>query len=141
MTTVVYDARTREMVSDTQMSFHKVDVDKIYRLRDGSLVGISGTYSEVLMALEYLDSDEDEEVEKPAIEEHNAILRVDVEGNVFIYTKHLHPMAIYGDYVAIGSGSEYAMGAMAQGATAEEAVAIAHKFDPNTGPQTVRVEL
>lgn len=141
MTTVVYDRRTKEMVSDTQMSFHKVGVDKIYRLRDNSLVGVSGTFSEVLMALEYLDSDEGEEVEKPQIEEHNSLLRVDQDNNVFVYTKNLYPMYLDADYVAIGSGSDYAMGAMAQGATAEEAVAIAHKFDPNTGPGIVRVEL
>lgn len=37
--------------------------------------------------------------------------------------------------IAIGSGSEYAMGAMAAGVTAVGAVEIAAKFDVNTGGQ------
>ena len=34
---------------------------------------------------------------------------------------------------AIGSGSEYALGAMAMGASAKRAVQIASRFDPSTG--------
>ena len=43
---------------------------------------------------------------------------------------------------AIGSGREYAIGAMAQGADAEQAVAIAARFDPYTGGaiKTVPIE-
>jgi hypothetical protein len=35
--------------------------------------------------------------------------------------------------VAYGSGGDLALGAMAAGATAKQAVAIACRFDPNTG--------
>ena len=35
--------------------------------------------------------------------------------------------------IAVGSGAEFAMGAMAQGATAAQAVEIAARFDVNTG--------
>lgn len=141
MTTVVYDTRTREMVSDTQMSLHNVQVDKIYRLPDNSIVGMAGRYATLLAAVEYLSTPEGEEVEKPQMEDSDILLLVNQDNEVFLYTNNLVAMPLYGDYIAIGSGSEYAMGAMAQGATAEEAVAIAHKFDPNTGPNIVRVEL
>lgn len=141
MTTVVYDTRTREMVSDTQMGWHKAEADKIYRLSDGSLVGVAGILSDILLALDYLDSEEDADVAKPDISPENHLMQVDPDGNIFVYTHVLRAVPVSAEYFAIGSGSEYAMGAMAQGATAEEAVAIAHKFDPNTGPQTVRVEL
>jgi 20S proteasome alpha/beta subunit len=141
MTTVVYDARTREMVSDTQMSMHKTKVDKIYRLNDNSLVGVSGSLSDILLMLEYLNTPEGETAEKPTIGENNYLLRVDTNNDVFLYTPTLIGVQMYGDYFAIGSGSDYAMGAMAQGATAEEALAIAHKFDDGTGAETVRVEL
>lgn len=40
---------------------------------------------------------------------------------------------IYADYTAIGSGALLALGAMAHGATAEEAVLAASKHDKNTG--------
>jgi 20S proteasome alpha/beta subunit len=45
---------------------------------------------------------------------------------------------IYADYTAIGSGGLLALGAMAHGATAEEAVLAASKHDKNTGgPVTI----
>lgn len=40
---------------------------------------------------------------------------------------------IHADYTAIGSGALLALGAMAHGATAEEAVVAASKHDKNTG--------
>lgn len=40
---------------------------------------------------------------------------------------------IFADYTAIGSGALLALGAMAHGATAEEAVEAASKHDKNTG--------
>jgi ATP-dependent protease HslVU (ClpYQ) peptidase subunit len=40
---------------------------------------------------------------------------------------------VIADYAAIGSGGMFAMGAMAHGATAEEAVAAAALHDKNTG--------
>lgn len=43
--------------------------------------------------------------------------------------------------MAIGSGASYALGAMAQGATAEEAVEIAALFDTCTGGDTEAYEL
>lgn len=36
-------------------------------------------------------------------------------------------------YLALGSGSEYAMGAMSMGATAEQAVAVAIEHDTGSG--------
>jgi 20S proteasome alpha/beta subunit len=40
---------------------------------------------------------------------------------------------VYGPYFAEGSGAKYAMGAMAAGATAAEAVAIAIRYDAYSG--------
>lgn len=140
MTTVVYDSREKVMVSDRQMGWHKAPVDKIYRLNDGSLVGLAGGYAECLMALEWLDRDDDDETPKPEVEE-TTLIRITPDNDIICYTKHLHPLQVYMEYIAIGSGSEYAMGAMAQGATAEEAIAIAHMFDANTGAEIERVEL
>ena len=44
-------------------------------------------------------------------------------------------------YAAAGSGSEFAIGAMAHGATAKAAVAIACQYDLNTGPPVRTVPL
>lgn len=59
-------------------------------------------------------------------------LILDAEGTCFRYEcGYLLPIAA--DYTAIGSGHQLALGAMAHGATAEEAVAAAALHDKNTG--------
>ena len=52
---------------------------------------------------------------------------------LFWYDKWCRPNKIADEFYAIGSGAPYAMGAMAHGATAEEAVRTAMRWDPNTG--------
>lgn len=54
----------------------------------------------------------------------NGIWRVD---------SNLKPYKILNDFDALGSGSQIALGAMAYGATAKEALKIASKYDINTG--------
>jgi ATP-dependent protease HslVU (ClpYQ) peptidase subunit len=52
---------------------------------------------------------------------------------IYLYGPSGARYAITDEFYAIGSGGPYAMGAMAMGATPEEAVAIASRFDPGTG--------
>lgn len=42
---------------------------------------------------------------------------------------------IESEFYAVGTGDDLAIGAMAMGASAEEAVRIASRFDPHTGPE------
>jgi 20S proteasome alpha/beta subunit len=54
---------------------------------------------------------------------------------ILFYNSKLSPIELVTDFVAIGSGTAFAMGAMAHGASAEEAVAIACQYDNETsGP-------
>lgn len=62
-----------------------------------------------------------------------AILAV-IEGRIF-QISHDFSVDEFLDYGGIGSGSDYARGAMAAGATAEEALKIAAELDPYTGGQ------
>lgn len=64
-------------------------------------------------------------------------LLIDDTGQVFEFDNgYLIP--IHADYTAIGSGAALALGAMAHGATANEAVEAAARHDKNTGgPVTV----
>lgn len=48
---------------------------------------------------------------------------------------------IASDYFAIGSGEDYAMGAMAMGATATRAVDVAAMFDAHTGGEILAITL
>lgn len=57
-------------------------------------------------------------------------LVIDPEGNVFYFNDGFYPTGpLTADFFAIGSGAEYAMGALECGASAEQAVAVACKFD------------
>lgn len=55
------------------------------------------------------------------------------QGRVFFMDTNLCPYEIEAPFHAIGSGREFALGAMAAGASAEQAVAIAAQLDTNTG--------
>jgi len=54
---------------------------------------------------------------------------------VIVYNSSLDEMPYHGEYYSLGSGSPYAYGAMAQGATALEAVEIAANFDLHTNDE------
>lgn len=62
------------------------------------------------------------------------VLDRDKAGNIFCYP-------VDALFAATGSGRDVALGAMAAGATAEEAVAIAGQFDLGTGPISDRIYL
>ena len=49
---------------------------------------------------------------------------------LFVFYSGCAPERVTTPWFAIGSGRQYALGALAQGATTEEAVEIACKFDP-----------
>lgn len=48
---------------------------------------------------------------------------------------------IFDEFYAIGSGAAYAMGAMAHGASAAEAVKTAMRWDPHTGGEVTQLTL
>ena len=58
---------------------------------------------------------------------------IDSSGRLTEYSKSLKPVRYSAEFYSIGSGANFAKGAMAAGSTAKEAVTIAAKFDPATG--------
>lgn len=60
-------------------------------------------------------------------------IAVDRKGNVSFYESKCYPFTVDGRYHALGSGSAFAMGAMAFGATAKQAVQVSTQLDPYTG--------
>lgn len=95
------------------------------------IVGAAGDWDDVLKFWDVLQG-------KPL---KDAGLRNDAElegielhpDGIFLYTATGKRFAIRDQFYAIGSGGPYAIGAMAMGATPEEAVALASRFDPATG--------
>lgn len=137
MTTLAYDGQN--FAADRQMSLHMVKVQKIFRLPNGAVVGGAGDYNKIVKSIRYMLGQGDK-VEGPA--DGNTML-------MMVHNKKVYLSVDYGDTMmpvrdkkfAIGSGSSYAMGAMQAGATAKEAIKIAAKLDPDTGPTVDSVEV
>jgi ATP-dependent protease HslVU (ClpYQ) peptidase subunit len=65
---------------------------------------------------------------------------VGFDKRVFYIAQDYSVLATSTNIYGIGSGSAYAIGALAQGASIEEAIKIAKKFDINTGGKIQIVE-
>lgn len=105
-------------------------VSKIRRVGRG-IVGAAGDWDDILKFWEHLEGkpakesglNDDSEVE--GIELHPS--------GIYLYAASGKRYQIKDEFFAIGSGAPYAIGAMAMGATPEQAVALASRFDPATG--------
>lgn len=74
--------------------------------------------------------------QKPKAESSNDVLQafiIDDKGNVLHVDAGMTPYAVKAPFHTLGCGGDIALGAMAQGASALEAVKIAAKWDVNTG--------
>lgn len=60
-------------------------------------------------------------------------IAIDKKGRIRWYSNKCYPYTVDGPFHALGSGYAFAMGAMAFGASAAEAVRVAAKFDAATG--------
>lgn len=99
----------------------KVTIQKIFRLSDGRLAGISGTYG---MGLRLID--------RPTIDNSTHALILAADGSVTTIESELREFPL-DTPAAIGSGSHLAIGAMLAGASARRAVEIACERDPWSG--------
>lgn len=125
--TIAADGRTtagNEIVNDSTR--------KIHRLPDGSVVAEAGTCTASITAIEEL-SDAMLEGRPPKFAKGEyTLLRLRADGKAVIYWGELTPVEVPTPY-AIGSGGEFARGAMAYGASAAVAVRIATKLDSKSG--------
>lgn len=127
MTTIAI--RGHGIAADRHVSgSHKSAHGKLHRLSDGSVVGMAGATQKCSAALAWLR----EGGTKPTLGDEFAALRLHADGRIEKYEGDLVPMVIQREFYAIGSGADYAMGAMARGASAEQAVLVAGMFDEYT---------
>lgn len=126
MTTIVWDGMN--MAADSQCSFHRMNTVKVHRLKDGSLVGFAGDSGLCLRALKAMEDGKEAPIEPGEYR----YLRAWPDGRVVVDTGS-GPTPMPMQFFAIGSGADYAMGALAMKADALEAVRVAAMFDPDTG--------
>lgn len=61
------------------------------------------------------------------------LIVVEASGRLFFYEQEPVKQEVLDDFIAFGSGRDFAMGAMAHGASAKEAVEIASRFNIECG--------
>ena len=131
MTTIAY--RNGVLAADTALfhnSLYCGMVDKINKVGD-FVYGFAGSLTAANQVWNWLLSGGDEG-SKPNFTESVEVLRIDLDGYVCLALSDLTFRPWYGEFFAIGSGSEAAYGAMEAGANAEKAVKVACKLDAYT---------
>jgi ATP-dependent protease HslVU (ClpYQ) peptidase subunit len=135
MTTIATDGRY--MAADTLGSggshIERHRPVKIERLPGGSIAGCAGTTPRCLHLFQYLRG-EINDIPRGVGDENAFALVLRPDGTVWKYDAD-YPTAPHevGAPAAIGSGKDFAMGAMLAGASPDRAVEIAIELDPYTG--------
>lgn len=138
MTTICY--RDGVLAADSMVQSGSANIGnckKIFHVGHALVAG-SGDYQDLLAFVAWLKSNDQEN--KPKLDDGFDAILVNQRGEVFGYNHSLVAFEIeyHGGYFALGSGSEFALGAMAAGASAEAACAIACRYDINSaGPVVV----
>lgn len=131
MTTIAY--RDGVMAADTGCfndGLYEGEVEKIWALSDVGILGCCGEYGAVLKVVEWLENG-GEPGSKPRLSRDSEFtgLLVNRKNEVFHYQISLRPLRIDAGFHAIGSGRKIAVGALAAGASAEQAIKIACRYD------------
>lgn len=69
--------------------------------------------------------------------DNSCFILINYKGELQEFERRPHPVATVVGRDALGSGSDYALGAMAAGKSAEEAVRIAMEYDAYTGGEVI----
>lgn len=144
MTTIAY--RDGEMASDTRVTQYDTivgDVAKLFRTKHGGIIGVAGTMADAAVCLSWAENN----VSGPPPERPSesgplpTAICVEPDGRVKLWNGTPHLLMVVAPFYAIGSGAQVALGAMAMGATAAQAVAAASQFDVYTGGRITSLSL
>lgn len=105
---------------------------KLHRMPDGSVIGEAGTCTSSLLALQELADSIVEDRQPKLARGDYTLLQLHENGRVTVYWGELVGLDIPTP-AAIGSGADFALGAMHAGSCAREAVRIAKKLDRSSG--------
>jgi ATP-dependent protease HslVU (ClpYQ) peptidase subunit len=142
MTTLAFDGITLaadSAVSDGEGGTKTRYNHKLRRFADGRIAGFCGDLTAGIELLDWLEEDGDAPV--PKITGDAMVMVVQPDGGIFNYDKRGIPMDVDEPIAALGSGHEYALGAMMAGAPAEIAVHIAIERDPHSGFDVLTLDL
>jgi hypothetical protein len=126
------------MAGDSQLTYgttKEMSMRKVFRRRnDGALLGVAGTASLATKIIEWFLNDEEYMV-RPGFgtEAHEAqAILVRPDGTVEFHDLFGYHI-VEGKFFVTGTGADVALGALEMGATPQQAVRIASKYDTKTG--------
>lgn len=131
MTTVAYRAG---VIAADRRCGEWMNVDKLFRLKDGSVFAGAGMYDEIVEVAAWLAAGA-KAADKPEVDAGGSnFMLACPDGTAYWFTTpFLRRVQILDPFYAIGSGAAVALGAMAAGASAKRAVEIACRYDEGTG--------
>lgn len=139
MTTIA--ANKDKMVSDSKVTWETKSEDHTYSAqklflhpKTGDIIGAAGDNNHIEAFLAWYGTRK-KKPEFGANADFEAIV-LTTKGDIWVYDETLSRDKIKGDFYAVGSGGNAALGALYMGATLEQAVEIACKVDPHSGPPT-----
>ena len=157
MTTIIYDAKNKQMLGDGRISqgtqVTKDDFVKVHNI-NGILVGAAGVVTHMLKFFEYFEQNTTAEIfqqetmglvnivfpETPNEDQFEALVAYP-SGELFLFEGNSSILLGQDVSFAIGSGGPYALGALESGAAGEEAMRVATKFDTMSGGEITVVQL
>lgn len=137
MTTIAY--RDGVLAADSMISTNSGRycgaVAKIWKRDDGALLGAVGGAGDAAKLRDWFLSGSDEL--PPALPEEGQGILIKPDGTVWLAHGQSPMYEVDWPFHAEGSGAAFAIGAMAHGASAEQAVSIACGYDVFSGPPVV----
>ncbi len=130
------------MCSDSQVqtgTLRTGTMKKVLKTKDGWLVGAAGDCNEIQRFFKWMEGDRNPD-EALKFENMSGIV-VSPKGEVFWADSNLDLYSTDVEFAAVGSGEKLAIGAMAMGASAEEAVRVCIKYDTGCGGKIQKVKL
>ncbi|HET6631492.1 MAG TPA: hypothetical protein VFG73_02135 [Rhodanobacteraceae bacterium] len=128
MTCIAWDGKV--LAADkqsTDVGLRRLTV-KLHRMRDGAVGAFTGNTCRGAELLDWYESGAQKRLFPPAGTSDAVLVVLDRTG-VRVFEKSHLPQRVLDPFTAFGTGREYAIGAMARGASAREAVEIANRFD------------
>lgn len=145
MTTAVWSYKHMTLGADRQCG-GGLDVGKIFPVGENTYLTGAGYYDDIVEVAKWMSEGAKEE-KKPDIagraEEGKDSDFLLVENGVayWLTTPFLRKVEVTNEFIALGTGRRYALGALEAGATVEEALAIAAKYDEYTGTECNMTEI
>lgn len=134
MTVIAWDGKTLAADRQSTCAGMRSTTAKIRHLPDGDYAACTGGSDVCHMLVEWYKNGA-KPSEWPAVQATDdwARLIIASKDGVVFYERHPVAMLVRDKFIAFGSGRDFAMGAMAAGATASEAVDIASRFSTSCG--------